>query len=325
MERRTVFLFLIVACYVIPNCLNALAFRSNLPNIIEIDPEIEKIGIINDPDDLGNHRQTEQEYANSHNRTFAAIDEMTRATGVIYCGGRNFMTADLVRKTGDLKTDKVIATAGHLFFDPDDCTPKVKDPKECIFIPKSNHTSFQTDAVKISKLVGTGLKCPASPGGQDFTILTLERHPQGITPYEVDKEPPELKRGRALVAVAATSFDFYKTDASGKKLYPKHIGDCHVKGESEYGIITNCERGKWASGGAIIDPSNLYEPPKLLALISADDETAEMTKRAVDSGVPNSGTFDMENWKAIEVPVTPEFIRILDKASELTSGDSPSR
>ena len=319
MERRTVCLFLTVVCYIITNCVSAFAILSNSEKIVNMDPQIEKIGIINDPDELGNHRQTEQEYANSHNSTFAAIDEMTRATGVIYCGGPYYMTANLVRKASDYKADRVVATAAHLFYNNEDCKP-VANPRDCVFIPKSDTTTFQKNAVKISKLVGTGLNCPASPGGLDFAILTLERHPQGITPYEVDKEPPELKKGRSLVAVGASSFDFYQTNAAGKKVYPKHVGDCHVKGEDERGIITNCERGKFASGGAIIDPTNLYEPPKLLAIISGDGESPEMAKRAQDFGVPNSGTFDMSNWAAIEV-LAP-LIRLRPPASSTSPGSS---
>jgi hypothetical protein len=160
---------------------------------------------------------------------------MTRATGVIYCGGPYYMTANLVRKTGETKTNRVIATAAHLFYNNDDCKP-IANPKDCTLIPKSNTTIIQKDAVKISKLVGTGLKCPGSPAGLDFAILTLESHPRGITPYEVDGEPPELKKGRALVAVAATSFDFFQVNANGKK-YTRNI----------LGIVTLRARMRMAS------------------------------------------------------------------------------
>lgn len=101
-----------------------------------------------------------------------------------------------------------------------------------------------------------------------------------------------------------------------KKLYPKHVGDCHVKAnDPKRGlVVTNCERGKFASGGAILD-SLVTDPPRVLAIISADNESADMAKEVQDSGHINRRTFDINEWAAYETPIDNLFLKALDLAS----------
>lgn len=277
-----------------------------LRDILRLNGNIQHVAVYGEKDG----RQTEEEYAASHNLTPALVKSQYAASGQLNCNGI-LGEAQLTVK------DNIITTASHLLQDIDTCRETSK-PDQCKFIYKLKGREF---TIPVETLIAQGFRCPHRHEPElDWAVMKLKSPATGVTPYRLPTfAEMSVKEGQKVVAVATMSIDFQKKDPlSGKTIYPRHIEDCQIR--DIYGGVlralygNDCSGSQGRSGGSILTPNT--DSPALLAIVSYNMEPEEKALKAQKSGVPNKAMYEEGKWQDFAVPVHGVFLNAILKATE---------
>jgi len=264
------------------------------------------VAIVDDDD-----RRTERKYAEENGMTLEQVKKKFAATGQIKCG-RMIATAQVTYK------NNVITTAGHLFTGNKTCDFASK-PTDCTFTTQVDGKAFVS---KIKEMVGTGHNCPDLPKpNDDWAVLKLEvPAPDAVEPYALPEA--QMKENEDVIQVAASSVDFYYLNSkTGKRGYPKHLGNCKTKkvyihqGKPIY-FSSNCDTSDGASGGGILrNKSGRFE---MLGMTVNNDESEEQVAKATRGKVPNPnrGAYSEGKWAVYNVPVEGGFKAAIKRAGD---------
>ena len=277
-----------------------------LRDFLAINNNIKNVAVYGDRDG----RQTEEEYAASHNLNPAYVKSQYASSGQLNCNGWQ-AEAQLTVK------DNIITTASHVLQNSETCATQSK-PEQCKFIYKINNQEF---SIPIDSLLSQGYRCPNRHESElDWAVMKLKYPAQGLHPYRLPTaEERAVKEGQKVVAVGAMSIDYQKRDSvTGKVSYPRHIEDCEIKdiygGALRFLYGNNCSGSKGRSGGSILTPD--IDSPALLAIVSYNMESAVDALKAKRAGIPNIGPYTDGKWQDFAVPVHGAFLAAIQKATQ---------
>gem|GEM_PF-4544287 len=261
-----------------------------------------------------NDRRDEVTYARENNLEADVVKKRFSPTGMITCASGVKATAQVSYK------NNVLTTAGHIFVNQADCKETDK-PRDCIFRTLIDGKAFVS---KIRDSVGNGFaaKCPSLPKrSDDWAVLRLETPlPDGASPYQL--ADGNIREEESIIQVSAISKDFYEFNPNtGKRHYPKHIGNCSVKKVYLDNAVpiyfgSNCDIGSGSSGGAVIRMRE--NQPTLLGITVNKMETEEQEDRASRGrrAVPNQGVYSEGRWATYNVPVAGAFRAAIKRAGD---------
>ncbi len=254
-------------------------------------------------------RYTFQQYAARKGLSASVIANRYAATGIIVCGNMQ-ASAQL---TG---ASNIITTSAHVFEDEKTCTV-VATPSKCVFKISAGTKLLNH---KVAARVATGFTCPNNAeikAGDDWAIVRLEKSVQGVTPYKLPSEGGVLEPDEKVVAVAGASYDFFVTDRSRNKIFPRTIEDCTVNdirwvsGEGAF-VKTDCDGSLYSSGGSLL--RRVYDGDVLIGVFKGTPESREMADEALKENRFNQKIYNVRDWYSIYVSVAGRFLKALESA-----------
>lgn len=224
------------------------------------------------------------------------------ATGKIQCNGYKG-SAQLTVK------NNLITTAGHILTGRNDCKSRAR-ATDCEFIIRS-HGRDRT--IKVSRLVGTGFRCPTLPEiPDDWAVMQLAESVDDVQPYSIDPAKVRaLRRGDQVVTVARSA-DFVVNHKN-----VMHYGQCSILNtygtySAPTGFSTACGCSKMCSGGSLLSADSASS---LLGIVVEDFEKIEDLMSAIKKGKPNIAHWKEDGSGTYYTPLSGEFLRTIDQAS----------
>ncbi|MGZ3723084.1 MAG: hypothetical protein ACXVA9_09150, partial [Bdellovibrionales bacterium] len=162
--------------------------------------------------------------------------------------------------------------------------------------------------------------CPPATPDLDWAVLRLDMPAVGVSPYAVEASPAKGLKEHAKVTFVAHSMDFWRKDASGNKIFPKHIQkDCEIqKVYSSFEPIyygADCDAASFASGGSLLN-----ELPNgqviLSGILKGGPGTEEQDEQSRETGEKLMGPYADRTYAGYYIPVAGDFLRAINKAAE---------
>lgn len=164
-----------------------------------------------------------------------------------------------------------------------------------------------------------GFKCPIRPKRQnDWAVLKLKSPMRGITPYTLPYPDEDVKDRDDVISVAASGRDFDRADPrTGKKVFTKSIEECqgrqpYYEDGFEVLFLSNCDSSPGSSGGSILRARKRYDV--LMGITANNNETDTQIAQAAKRGTPNHGPYVEGKWATYQVPLSGEFLQLLETA-----------
>jgi len=128
----------------------------------------------------------------------------------------------------------------------------------------------------------------------------------------------ELRGHNDIVLVAGHSEDWSRQNSRGEREYPKHIGDCEIKGQyGAYSYVTyfstDCDASGGASGGATLQSIG-KTPPTQIGILVRGSETQEQAVLEKQTGRVDKRPFDEHHWASRNVALQGEFLAAVIRA-----------
>ncbi|MFG1379764.1 trypsin-like serine peptidase [Xanthobacter autotrophicus] len=308
--NKMIIIFIACLVFILSNSAFAQDVKISPRSFGEFIPDLYQPAAIIDDDD----RRDEASYAREKGVDPAVIKKRFAPTGIIRCRGKDTGSGQVSYKRN------VITTAAHVFIDYDSCEIKNKI-EDCVFMTEMDGRNIVRN---LKNMVGNGLikKCPNQKRYDDWAVLRLSAPvPETVQPYKL--ADVEVQDNERVIQISARAGDFYSVNRrTGRREYPKAIGDCKVKKvylwtPGPIYFSSNCDTGGGSSGGAVIRMQS--EQPILLGILVSNDEPAQDEARATKGNRPNPnrGAYSEGKWASYHIPVTGEF-----RAAILRAGDS---